>query len=68
MNKEDYTIREKVMVIEDEDHIAEGSVLTSMIKRVDITTYKEVVKAFKGNFNPGVSHVFLQAGPGECIT
>ncbi|MCP4719673.1 MAG: BMP family ABC transporter substrate-binding protein [Desulfobacteraceae bacterium] len=46
----------------DEDHIAEGSVLTSMIKRVDITTYKEVVKALKGNFNPGVVDYGLANG------
>ncbi len=38
----------------DEDHIAKGSVLTSMIKRVDVSTYKEVVKAANGKFTSGV--------------
>ncbi len=38
----------------DEDHIAKGSVLTSMIKRVDVSTYKEIDKAVDGKFSPGV--------------
>ncbi len=46
----------------DEDHIAKGNVLTSMIKRVDVSTYKEVGKIVKGNFSPGVIKYGLKNG------
>ncbi len=38
----------------DEDHIAKGFVLTSMIKRIDVSTYKEVMKIINGKFQSGV--------------
>ena len=39
----------------DEDHIAKGFVLTSMIKRIDVSTYKEVTKISKGTFKAGIT-------------
>ncbi len=39
----------------DEDHIAKGFVLTSMMKRIDVSTYKEVTKILKGTFKPGIT-------------
>ncbi len=38
-----------------EDHIAKGYVLTSMIKRIDVSTYKEVIKIYNGTFNSGIT-------------
>lgn len=38
-----------------EDHIAKGYVLTSMIKRIDVSTNKEVEKISKGTFNAGIT-------------
>lgn len=38
----------------DQDHLAEGHVLTSMMKRLDIATYIEVKQIISGNFTPGV--------------
>lgn len=43
----------------DEDHIAKGFVLTSMIKRIDVSTYKEVTKISKGAFKAGVTQYGL---------
>ena len=39
----------------DEDHIAKGYVLTSMIKRIDVSTYEEVKKISQGIFKAGVT-------------
>ena len=39
----------------DEDHIAKGFVLTSMIKRIDVSTYKEVTRISKGTFKAGIT-------------
>ena len=44
----------------DQDHLAVGHVLTSMMKRLDIATYKEVLKIAAGNFKPGVQHYGLK--------
>jgi len=38
----------------DQDHLAPGHVLTSMMKRLDVTTYSEVKKIITGNFTPGI--------------
>ena len=38
----------------DQDHLAQGHVLTSMMKRLDIATYTEVKHIISGNFTPGV--------------
>lgn len=37
----------------DQDHLAKGYVLTSMMKRLDIATYNEVNKIIQGNITPG---------------
>lgn len=38
----------------DQDHLAKGHILTSMMKRLDIVTYSEVNKIVTGKFIPGV--------------
>lgn len=38
----------------DQDHLAKGTILTSMMKRLDVATYKEVSEIIAGNFEPGV--------------
>ncbi|BHH85906.1 BMP family ABC transporter substrate-binding protein [Desulforhopalus sp. 52FAK] len=38
----------------DQDHLAKGNVLTSMMKRLDIATYTEVKKIIDGNLTHGV--------------
>lgn len=38
----------------DQDHLAKGHVLTSMMKRLDIATYTEVSKIVQGKFKPGI--------------
>jgi basic membrane protein A len=38
----------------DQDHLAKGNVLTSMMKRLDIATYTEVKKIISGESNHGV--------------
>ena len=38
----------------DQDHLAKGHDLTSMMKRLDIATYTEVKKIINGNFTHGV--------------
>ncbi|SCY83179.1 BMP family lipoprotein [Desulfoluna spongiiphila] len=43
----------------DQDHLAVGHVLTSMMKRLDIATYKEVAKIAMGRFRPGIRHYGL---------
>ena len=46
----------------DQDHMAKGHVLSSMIKRLDQSTYKEIVKIANGRFRPGVTHYGLANG------
>ncbi|VFQ43749.1 BMP family lipoprotein [Desulfoluna butyratoxydans] len=49
----------------DQDHLAVGHVLTSMMKRLDIATYKEVAKIAMGRFHPGIRHYgLLEEGVG----
>lgn len=49
----------------DQDHLAPGQVLTSMMKRLDIATYKEVARIAMGRFKPGVRHYgLLEEGVG----
>jgi len=49
----------------DQDHLAVGHVLTSMMKRLDIATYKEVAKIAMGRFRPGIRHYgLLEEGVG----
>lgn len=38
----------------DQDHLAEGHVLTSMMKRLDVAIYTEVNKIIHGKFKPGI--------------
>lgn len=51
----------------DQDHMAKGHVITSMMKRLDIATYREIVNILKGEFQPGVKHYNLENG-GVCLT
>ena len=49
----------------DQDHLAVGHVLTSMMKRLDTATYKEVAKIAMGRFKPGVRYYgLLEEGVG----
>lgn len=49
----------------DQDHMAKGHVLTSMMKRLDIATYTEVKKIILGKFKPGiVTYGLKQQGVG----
>lgn len=49
----------------DQDHLAVGHVLTSMMKRLDIATYNEVAKIAVGRFRPGIRHYgLLEEGVG----
>ena len=38
----------------DQDHMAKGVVLTSMMKRLDLAVYQEVQSILDGNFVPGI--------------
>jgi len=38
----------------DQDHLAPGKVLTSMVKRVDIAVYETIGKLIEGNLEPGI--------------
>lgn len=46
----------------DQDHMAKGQVLTSMMKRLDVTTFEEVDKIVRGKFKAGVKRYGLKAG------
>lgn len=46
----------------DQDHMAKGHVLTSVMKRLDIALYRETVEAFRGNFSPGTTRYGLENG------
>ena len=48
-----------VGVDSDQDYMAKGSVLTSMIKRMDIAVYKEVLAVLNGTFIPGCKFYHL---------
>jgi len=45
----------------DQDDMAKGKVLTSMVKRLDIATYLQVSRAVKGEFKPGVNDFGLES-------
>ncbi len=58
-------LREKKMVIgvdSDQDHMAKGHVLTSMIKRLDRSTYAEITQILNGDFSPGIKFYSLKNG------
>lgn len=46
----------------DQDSLAKGFVLTSMIKRMDVASYNELVSALDGKFSPGVTYYGLKDG------
>ena len=54
--------RYAIGVDSDQDHLAEGQVLTSMMKRLDVTTFTEVDKIVRGAFKAGVKRYGLKAG------
>lgn len=45
-----------------QNHLHPGKVLTSMLKRVDIATYKTFESAMKGQFEPGIQVLGLAEG------
>ncbi|SHO47952.1 BMP family lipoprotein [Desulfopila aestuarii] len=46
----------------DQDHMAKGYVLTSMMKRLDQSTYLEIEKIMNNSFTAGVTHYGLKNG------
>ena len=54
-------------VDENQDHIAPGYILTSMLKRVDVAVYNIIADLVKGEFNAGV-HRFGLAHDGVGLT
>lgn len=46
----------------DQDHLARGFVLTSMMKRLDVATYEEIKKLATGPLAPGVQRYGLREG------
>lgn len=46
----------------DQDHMAKGFVLTSMMKRLDRASFLEVAKVIEGKFTPGVNRYGLANG------
>ncbi|MFW5499737.1 MULTISPECIES: BMP family lipoprotein [unclassified Maridesulfovibrio] len=51
-----------VGVDSDQDHLAKGTVLTSMMKRLDVAVYKECLAVLNGNFTPGCKAYGLADG------
>ena len=51
-----------VGVDSDQDYIAKGTVLTSMMKRLDLAVYHEIESILLGKFKPGVKEYDLQNG------
>lgn len=45
-----------------QDHLAPGTVLTSMVKRVDVAVYDTIRSLVEGNFQPGERHFGLAEG------
>ncbi len=57
--------RKKKMVIgvdSDQDHMAKGQVLTSMMKRLDTSTYAEISQILNNKFIPGIKFYSLKNG------
>jgi len=46
----------------DQDKMAKGYILTSMMKRLDNATFNEIKKIKEGNFKPGVAYYGLKEG------
>ncbi len=46
----------------DQDHMAKGFVLTSMMKRLDLSAFTEISKIFEGRFEAGIIHYSLENG------
>jgi len=46
--------RYAIGVDSDQDHLAPGTVLTSMVKRVDVAVYEIIAEKVEGRFTPGV--------------
>ncbi len=46
----------------DQDKMAKGRILTSMMKRLDNATYNEIKKIKEGKFKPGVAYYGLKEG------
>ncbi len=46
----------------DQDHMAKGLVITSVMKRLDYVTFREVKRALTGDFTPGVRYYDLKKG------
>ena len=56
-----------VGVDSDQDHMAKGTVLTSMMKRLDVAVYKEALAALNGTYVPG-HRVYGLANNGVGLT
>jgi basic membrane protein A len=54
--------RYAIGVDSDQDYMAKGRVLTSMMKRLDVTTFEEIDKIVRGVFQAGVKNYGLKAG------
>ena len=46
----------------DQDHMAKGHVLTSMMKRLDRAAFLEVTRIVQGEFRPGITYYSLSNG------
>ena len=46
----------------DQDSLAKGFVLTSMIKRLDVASYNELKAVMEGKFSPGVTYYGMKDG------
>lgn len=51
----------------DQDHLAPGSVLTSMLKKVDVAVYELISEMVEGRFEPGI-HTFGIANDGVGLS
>ncbi len=51
-----------VGVDSDQDHMAKGTILTSMMKRLDVAVYNEVLSVLEGHFVPGTKEYNLSNG------
>ncbi len=56
-----------VGVDSDQDHMAKGTILTSMMKRLDVAVYNEVLSILNGEFVPG-SKVYSLSNDGVGLT
>ncbi|WP_432738211.1 BMP family lipoprotein [Maridesulfovibrio sp. FT414] len=56
-----------VGVDSNQDHMAKGTILTSMMKRLDVAVYNEVLSVLEGRFVPGPKNYDL-SNDGVCLT